>query len=42
MKGQLEGLWRDVEAFAREGTAAHEVESNGICSGKSLAWGLLC
>jgi hypothetical protein len=23
---RLEGLWREMEAFARNGTAAHEVE----------------
>jgi len=26
MQGQLEELWRELEAFAREGTAVHEVE----------------
>jgi hypothetical protein len=41
MKGQLEGLWRDVEAFAHDGAAAHEVERHLFRKVMSLEFALL-
>jgi hypothetical protein len=41
MKGQLEDLWRDVEAFAREGKAVHEVERHLFRQVLALGFALL-
>ena len=41
MKGQLEDMWRDVEAFAREGAAAHEVERHLFRKVLGLGFALL-